>query len=49
MTGSSYNAQTKPLFLQHVKLIIQSQLNFMHAIEYKYAPASFNNVWIKNN
>jgi sarcosine oxidase/L-pipecolate oxidase len=54
MTGSSYNAHTKPLFLQHAilpfdKLIIQSQLNFMHAIEYKYAPASFNNVWIKNN
>jgi hypothetical protein len=54
MTGSCYNAHTKPLFLQHAilpfdKLIIQSQLNFMHAIEYKYAPASFNNVWIKNS
>jgi hypothetical protein len=38
MTGSCYNAHTKPLFLQHAilpfdKLIIQSQLNFMHAIE----------------
>jgi hypothetical protein len=54
MTGSSYNAHTKPLFLQHAilpfdKLIIQSQLNFMHAIEYKYAPASFDNVWTKNS
>jgi sarcosine oxidase/L-pipecolate oxidase len=54
MTGSSYNAHTKPLFLQHAilpfdKLIIQSQLHFMHAIEYKYAPASFDNVWIKNS
>jgi hypothetical protein len=54
MTGSNYNAHTRPLFLQHAilpfdKLIIQSQLNFMHAIEYKFAPASFNNVWVKNN
>jgi hypothetical protein len=53
VTNSSYNAHTKPLFIQHAilpfdKLILQSQLNFMHAIEYKYAPASFANTWIKN-
>jgi hypothetical protein len=53
MTNSAYNAHTKPLFIQHAilpfdKLIIQSQLNFMHAIEYKYAPTSFENIWIKN-
>jgi hypothetical protein len=53
MTNSNYNAHTKPLFIQHAilpfdKLITQSQLNFMHAIEYKYAPPSFENIWIKN-
>jgi hypothetical protein len=53
MTNSTYNAHTKPLFIQHAilpfdKLILQSQLNFMHAIEYKYAPPSFNDTWQKN-
>jgi hypothetical protein len=53
MTNSTYNAHTKPLFIQHAilpfdKLILQSQLNFMHAIEYKYAPPSFNDIWQKN-
>ncbi len=53
MTNSTYNAHTKPLFIQHAilpfdKLIIQSQLNFMNANEYKYAPTSFENTWIKN-
>ncbi len=53
MTNSTYNAHTKPLFIQHAilpfdKLILQSLLNFMHAIEYKYAPPSFNDIWQKN-
>ncbi len=43
MTGSAYNAHTSPLFLQHEilpfdKLFLQSQLSFMHAVEYQYAP-----------
>ena len=54
MTGSAYNAHTTPLFLQHEilpfdKLVLQSQLSFMHAVEYKYAPPSFENTWIKNS
>jgi hypothetical protein len=54
MTGSAYNAHTSPLFLQHEilpfdKLVLQSQLSFMHAVEYKYAPPSFDNIWIKNS
>jgi hypothetical protein len=53
ITNSTYNAHTMPLFIQHAilpfdKLILQSQLNFMHAIEYKYAPPSFNDTWQKN-
>jgi hypothetical protein len=53
-TGSAYNEHTKPLFLQHAilpfdKLILQSQLTFIHSIEYKYAPSSFNMVWLKNS
>ena len=53
VTNSAYNAHTVPLFLElnilpFNKLIQQSQLLFMHAIEYKYAPPSFNNTWIKN-
>jgi hypothetical protein len=53
MTGSAYNSHTKPLFIQHnilpfPKLILQSQLTFMHAIEYNYAPSSFRNIWPKN-
>jgi hypothetical protein len=52
MTSSPYNAHTNPLFLQHSilpldKLILQAQLSFMHAIEYKYAPVSFENIWTK--
>jgi hypothetical protein len=54
MTNISYNAHTKPLFIQHAilpfeKLILQPQLICMHAIEYKYAPTSFVNTWIKTN
>jgi hypothetical protein len=54
MTGSAYNSHTKPLFIQHnilpfPKLILQSQLTFMHAIEYNYAPSSFRNTWQKNS
>jgi len=53
MTGSSYNSHTTPLFLQHSilpfeKLVTQAQLMFMHAVEYKYAPSSFENTWTKN-
>ena len=54
ISGSSYNAHTLPLFkslaiLPLEKLILQSQLSFMHAIEYKYAPTSYDNVWPKNS
>ena len=31
------------------KLILQSQLAFMHSVEYNYAPSSFNSIWIKNS
>jgi hypothetical protein len=53
MTASSYNAHTTPLFIQHGilpfdKLITQAQLTFMHSIEYKYAPSSYENIWPKN-
>jgi hypothetical protein len=54
MTNSSYNAHTQPIFLKNnllpfEQLITQAQLMFMHSIEYKYAPASFNNIWQKNS
>jgi len=54
ITGSTYNAHTAPLFLQHSilpydKLITFSQLMFMHSVEYGYAPKSFENIWLKNN
>lgn len=53
ITNSSYNAHTNPLYLKHKilpydSLIKQSQLIFMHSIEYKYAPSSFLSTWIKN-
>jgi hypothetical protein len=54
MTNSTYNAHTMPLFIEQSilpfsKLILQSQLSFMHSIEYKYAPPSFSHIWTKNN
>jgi hypothetical protein len=54
MDGSSYNAHTAPIMLKYQilpfeLLIKQSQLSFMHSIEYKYAPNSFDNVWQKNS
>jgi hypothetical protein len=54
MDGSSYNAHTAPIMIKYQilpfeLLIKQSQLNFMHSIEYKYAPNSFDNVWQKNS
>ncbi len=54
ITGSTYNPHTAPLFIQHnvlpyEQLISYSQLMFMHSIEYKYAPSSFENAWPKNN
>jgi hypothetical protein len=53
ITNSTYNAHTAPLFLQHnilpyEKLITYSQLNFMHSVSNKYAPASFEKTWQKN-
>ncbi len=53
MTNSTYNAHTTPLFIAHnilpyEQLIHQSQLTFMHSIEYNYAPLSFTNTWQKN-
>jgi hypothetical protein len=54
MSKSAYNAHTEPIFLQNKilpfdKLILQSKLLFMHSVDYKYAPQSFENTWIKNN
>jgi len=53
ITNSSYNAHTAPLFLEHnilpyEKLILFSQLSFMHSVCYAYAPKSFENTWLKN-
>jgi hypothetical protein len=53
MDNSSYNAHTNPIFLKHLVLpyellIKQSQLMFMHAVHYKYAPSSFSNTWQTN-
>ena len=53
ISNSAYNAHTAPLFLRYnilpyEKLILFSQLNFMHAINYSYAPSSFANTWLKN-
>ncbi len=49
MDGSWYNAHTAPVMLKYQilpyeLLTKQSQLSFMHSIEYKYAPNSFDNV-----
>jgi hypothetical protein len=46
MINSSYNAHTTQIFKQHKiltndLLVQQGQLQFMHAIEYYYAPTSF--------
>ncbi len=54
MTGSKYNAHTKPLFLQQgilplEKIIKQGKLKFMHLVYYGYAPKSFAQTWRKNN
>jgi hypothetical protein len=54
MTNSAYNAETGLLFynnniLPFEKLILQSKLLFMHAIEYNYAPPAFSDTWTKNN
>jgi len=53
ITGSSYNAHTSPLFINHKilpldKIIKHGKLSFMHSVYYDYAPKSFENVWIKN-
>ncbi len=31
------------------KLVLQAKLNFMHSIEFSYAPTTFTNSFIKNN
>ena len=53
---ASYNAHTEPLFhslkiLPLADLILQQKLNFMHSIEYCYAPSSFidNKTFPKNS
>jgi hypothetical protein len=53
ITKSNYNEHTGPLFnelkiLTYDKIITQAKLQFMHAIEYSYAPESFSNIWTKN-
>jgi hypothetical protein len=53
ISKSNYNAHTGPIFkslriLPYDKIIVQSKLHFMHAIEYGYAPRSFENIWVKN-
>jgi hypothetical protein len=52
MTKSPYNAHTEPIFIETKilpfdKLSLQSKLLFMHSVDYKYAPQSFANIWIK--
>ena len=54
ITGSKYNAHTTPLFIQHKilpfeKIIKQGNLIFMHSVNYKYAPKSFDRIWLKND
>jgi hypothetical protein len=54
VTGNKYNTHTNPVFkelaiLPYTKLIEYSKSMFMHSIEYKYAPSSFNNTWQKNH
>jgi hypothetical protein len=45
VTKSNCNASTGILFTKHGNLPLQ----FMHAVEYNYAPISFANIWLKNN
>jgi hypothetical protein len=54
MSNSKYNDHTAPIFkkyniLPYDKIIKQAKLMFMHSIEYKYAPSSFNDIWLKND
>jgi hypothetical protein len=49
-----HNSHTEPLFinlgiLPYTKLIIQSQLTFMHSYHYKYSPPTFTNTWLLNS
>jgi len=53
ISNSAYNAHTAPLFIRYgilpyEKLILFSQLTFMHAVNYSYSPSSFDNTWLKN-
>jgi hypothetical protein len=52
--NNNNNVETGLLFynnniLPFEKLILQSKLLFMHAIEYSYAPPAFSDAWTKNN
>ena len=54
ITNKKYNERTGPLFSSHKifpldKIIKQAKLIFMHSIAFKYAPKSFENVWMKNS
>ena len=51
---NSKNRQSAPPLYSKLKILAyeslqrQAKLNFMHAVENKYAPKSFLQVWIKN-
>jgi hypothetical protein len=54
ITGSTYNAHTAPLFVDHnilsfEKILKMGLLKFMHSVHYNYAPKSFTNTWTTNN
>ena len=53
ITNSSFNAHTEPLFKQFnilplFKLIEYFKLQFMHRYILQETPASFNNMWVRN-
>jgi hypothetical protein len=54
ITNKKARKHTSPLFqklkiLTYEKIILQARLKFMHAIYYRYAPASFNHTWTLNH
>jgi hypothetical protein len=53
ITKGRYNAHTGPLFklhniLPYDKIRLQSELHLMRAVEYKYAPSSFDDILTTN-
>ena len=53
ITNSKNRQSSNPLFhdlniLPYNILQKQAKLNFMHSVEYKYAPKTFHNIWPKN-